>query len=460
MNNKKSNFIIVLTIIIFSFIIWNLSSDYIRIFDVQNSKIITNHTDEITSTWKTNKNDFNSWNFSFWVNNLFLDKDLDLDVFWKVYNIIKTNYYSIDKVDKEKLVYGATKGMVDALEDKYTTFMVPDEAEKFVQMLSGDFQWIWAVINKNELWVEIDRVLKGSPAEKNGLLKWDIIIKAWDIDLEELSVYEAVEEIKWPAWSVITLTIFRSWESDLIVKDIIREKITIPSVEGESYELNWKNIWYIALNIFWEYTSKEFKIELNKLKDTDWLIIDLRNNWGWYLNSAIEILSEFVDNDKLLVTTKYRDSSLNKSYYSQAKWWIYNKPIVIIINWNSASASEITAGTLRDYNLAMLVWEKSYGKWSVQEPIDDLNGWSQFNITIARWYTPKDRNIDLEWIEPDIEVNFEKEDYENMYDRQLEEAKKILEKFIDLKNIQLVVDEYEKNKEETSTGVLDEVEGE
>ena len=192
---------------------------------------------------------------------------------------------------------------------------------------------------------------------------------------------------------------------------------------------------------------------------TDWIVIDLRNNWWWYLQSAVEILSNFVENWKLLVTTKYKNSVLNNYYYSENTWKIFSKKIVILINWNTASASEITAWALRDYNKAILVWEKSYWKWSVQEPFN-LPDWSLLKLTIAKWYTPKDYSIDKNWINPDIEVNFQKEDYTPIpwkekefvpYDRQLEEAKKVLKDYVKFDNIWLVVSEYEKTHPKTWT---------
>jgi len=164
-----------------------------------------------------------------------------------------------------------------------------------------------------------------------------------------------------------------------------------------------------------------------------------------------------VEKWKLLVTTKYKDSLLNNYYYSENDWNIYGKKIVILINWNTASASEITAWALRDYNKTILVWEKSYWKWSVQQPFDLPDG-SLLKLTIAKWYTPKDYSIDKNGINPDIEVNFQKEDYTPVswkekefvpYDRQLETAKKVLKDYVKLDNIWLVVSEYEKTHPKT-----------
>ncbi len=387
-----------------------------------------------------------------------LKKDLDLDLFWQVYNIVSQNYYSSDEVNKKDLQYGVIDGFVKSLWDKFSEFMNPEITKEFENTLNGDFEWIGAVINKHELWIVVDRVLKWSPALKDGILKWDIVVEANGVDFKDLSSTEAVNYIKWPAGTKVTLKIIRSWESDFLIKEIQRDKIKIPSVD--TLDMKDEEIGYITLNMFWENTSREFLEILESFNNdtTKWIIIDLRDNGGWYLNSAVEILSNFIENNKPLVTTKYKDSILNNTYYSENGGKIFDKKIVVLINENSASASEITAGALKDYNKAILVGEKSYGKWSVQQPFDLSDG-SMLKLTIAKWYTPKDYSIDHNGIEPDIKVSFRKEDYtpepgkeEDFipYDRQLETAKEVLKKFIKLWNIGLVVDGYKKEHPELS----------
>jgi len=252
------------------------------------------------------------------------------------------------------------------------------------------------------------------------------------------------------------LEILRVWEKNILEKEVIRDKIKIPSVDTKDLEN--KNIWYISINMFWEETSKEFKKALEKNINKKWIIIDLRDNWWGYLQSAVEILSDFIEKDKLLVTTKYKNSFFNVPYYSINDWKLYNWKIVVLINENSASASEITSGALKDYKKAILVWVKSYGKWSVQKPFS-LKDWSMLKLTVAKWFTPNDINIDHEWIMPDVEVEFKKEDYTpdkwkekefKFYDRQLEVGKKVLKSFIDNDAYKLSIDKFlEKNKEYT-----------
>jgi len=291
---------------------------------------------------------------------------------------------------------------------------------------------------KKPIGVEIERILKWSPAKKYGIRAWDVVLEANEIKLEELSLYEAVEKIKWPAGTSVALKILRAWEPEMLEITVVRDKIKIPSIEEEYFEE--ENISYIAVNLFWEETSREFKEALKNIPErSNGLIIDLRDNGWWYLQSSVEILSEFLESKVALVETKYKQSEYNTTYYSNNNGNIFDKKIVVLVNENSASAAEITAGTLRKYNKAIVVWKKTYGKWSVQQPFDLTDG-SLLKLTIAKWFIPGWKNIDKEGIEPDIEIDFEKEDYDNEYDRQKEEAKKILKIFKELDVLQFCVD--------------------
>ncbi len=369
------------------------------------------------------------------------DKNLDLTLFWEAYNKIKKEYYSIEWIKNEDLVSWMITGLVNSLWDRHSEYMSTIEKKAFEETLSWDFEWIGAVVEKTEDWVIVSMVIKDSPAKLSWILAWDLILKADWQDLKDKNLYDAVKLIKWTAWTKVKLTILRAGEFKSFEKDVTRQKIVIPSIQTKIIEK--ENIWYIALNLFWDKTSEEFRSALKEVEDkkVDWLIIDLRDNWGGYLQSAVEILSEFIEKWNVLVKTKYRDTIFNNAYNSLNTWEIFNKKIVVIVNGNSASASEITAWALREYNKAIIVWEKTYGKWSVQEPFD-LSNWWLLKLTIAKWFTPKGRNIDKDWIEPDIEILLTKEDYEKLYDRQLEEAKKVIKDFIKYDALQLSVDKY------------------
>lgn len=376
-----------------------------------------------------------------------IKEDLDLTTFWEVYNEVQKNYYSFEWIKNEDLVNGMIKWMVESLWDKHSEFMNIEEQKQFEDMLSWDFEWIGAVVEINEIGVIIERLISGSPAKNAWLLSWDIIIKANGEELKGLSLYEAVGKIKWPAGTKVILTLIRQGENDIIEKEVIRDKIKIPSVNTEY--LDDGKIGYIALNMFGDTTDVEFKSALTevKSKNVEGLIIDLRDNGGWYLQSAVQILSHFIENNKTLVQTKYRNSFMNQKYISINDGEIFDKKIVIIINGNSASASEITAWALSDYGKAIIVWEKSYWKGSVQEPYSVKNG--LLKLTIARWFTPNGTSIEENGITPDIEIKFTKEDLDKKYDRQKEESIKILKDFIKNGALQITIDSYlEKNKKE------------
>lgn len=368
--------------------------------------------------------------------------EISLNNFWQAYNLIKQNYYAYPQLKKEELENGMIRGIVESLDDKHSEFMDSTEKKQFEDMLTGDFEWIGANVEKHPLGVLVENVISGSPAKKYWVKAKDIIIKANGEELKDKNLYDAVDKIKWPAGSKVILTILREGEKDLLDIEVIREKITIPSVESKVLD---DTLWYIVINLFWDNTSAEFKKSLKELqsKNITGLIIDLRDNGGGYLQSAVEILSEFTKGWDLLVETRYREAGDNTSYYSQNEGVIFDKKVVVLVNENSASASEITAWALRDYGIAIVVGEKTYGKWSVQEPFDLPNG-GLMKLTIAHWFTPKWKTIEKEGITPDVEVKYEKEDYEKKYDRQLEEAKKVLKEFIKTDVLQLSIDTYKK----------------
>jgi len=389
---------------------------------------------------ETKKEDFWVWKTS---------EKLDLTDFWEVYEIIEDEYYSWDVVSKEDLVHWAITWMVEALWDQHSEFMNPEITEKFNEMLEWDFEGIWAVVEESPLWVKIERIFKGSPAKKFGVMSWDIVIKANEFELQDLDLYDAVDKIKGPAGTTVLLTIIRAGEDDIIEIEVVRDKIQIPSVEEEILD---DNIWYIALNLYGQTTAGEFKMALKNLENQNivGLIIDVRDNGWGYLESAVDILSNFIAEWEILVKTKYTDDIFNTNYYSHNSGNLYEGKIVVLINGNSASASEITAWALSEYSKAILVWEKSYGKGSVQQPFDMEDG-SLLKLTVAKWFTPEWRNIEEEWVEPDIEISFLDEDYDNNYDRQLEEAKKILQRFIENETIGLTLEAYETEAEKNES---------
>ena len=383
----------------------------------------------------------NTWSKKFFTN--YSKYSFDISKFWEVHSFVKKNYYAVDGVKEEDIVDGMIRWYMEALWDKHSEFMNVSEKKQFDEMLAGDFEWIGAIVWKHELWVIVERLISSSPAKKSDVRAGDIIVKVDGLSIEWFNVYDAVAKIKWQAGTQVKLTILRMWEKDVLEKTLQRDKIKIPSVDSKVF--TGSQVGYIALNIFWDETSRDFRKAITQMKEekTKGIIIDLRDNWWGYLQSAVQILSELLKNGAPLVETRFRNSSLNKYYPSINDGDIYTWKIVVLVNENSASASEITAGALRENDRAILVWKKTYGKWSVQEPFD-LSSGDLLKLTIAQWYTPKGHMIDKKWIEPDIEVDFKEEDYKNQYDRQLEEAKEVLKEYIKTGALQLTIDKFTK----------------
>ena len=419
MSEKTSSFPRVLLIVFTSFLLGILFSQYID---------QRTHT-QLWITWGKSDKTLEETNRN----------DLDFSKFWKTYDILKQEYFLAEDVSKSDIEIGITQWLVESLGDPHSEFLDPETNKRFQDVLSWDFEGIGAVVEKVPLWVQVERLIKWSPAKQAWIMSGDIITAVNGEDIDTLDLYDAVEKIKWDAGTQALLKIFRVGEPDFLDIPVIRDKIQIPSVEWEVLD---GNIWYIAINLYGETTTQEFRKTLKEIQQQDiqGLILDVRDNGGGYLQSAVEILSGFIEDGQVLVETRYRDSFFDKKFYSSNSG-VFDKKTVVLINGNSASASEITAWALREYDKAIIVWEKSYGKGSVQQPFD-IEGGSLLKLTIAHWFTPKGKSIEEEGISPDIEVLFQDEDFENEYDRQLEEAKKILQSFEEVGSIQLAIDRY------------------
>lgn len=412
---NKNSFLTKILIYLTFFSLWVFFS-YAFLFNKAQNKVLK------TDFYNQNLN--NSWNI-----------ELNMDKYNNIFNYIKKYYYDFDDVDIKDLEESSIIWLVSWLNDPYTEYFNIKENQDFKEALSWDFEWIWAVLEKNELWVKIMSIIPNSPAEKSDLRVSDIVMEVNWQNIANMTTQEVVSLIKWPSWKEVNLLIKRL--DEIIKKQIFTWAIVIPSIKWEEID---KDIWYIAVSTFWEKTANEFRKEIEKFKNKKGIIIDLRWNWGWYLDIATDILSNFIPNWEVIAITKYKDWKEEK-YFSERDYELYTWKVVILVDWNSASASEILAWAMSDYQKAILVWNKTYWKWSVQEPIS-LPDWSMIKITIAKWFTPKDKNIDKQWINPDIDVSIKPEDIEKLYDRQLEEAKKVLKSFIENKYLKLSIDKY------------------
>lgn len=376
------------------------------------------------------------------VNNNFLqsedEKENELEYFKKKYerfetldDVLKSWYYEYEKIKNDDMMVWAVKSYIDSINDPYTVYMDAEQNSWFLGSLEGEenFEWIGAAVTKKEYYIQIEEVLKESPAMKAWLMPLDRIIMIDSGYVKEESLDDAVKRIKWPAWSSVSLAIERYGKDEkreLFEISINRENINLPSVSSEIFDINNKKIWYIEMFLIWEETENIFKKEVNKLKKEwiDWIILDLRWNGWWLMPISVEIVSHFIAQWDLVVSAKYKWYE-DEKYYS--KWfgefeWIKT---VVLIDWMTASAGEIIALALQEQAWAKLLGDTSFGKWTIQT-LEEFNDGDSLKYTIWRRFPPSDKSIDWIWIKPDIIVEFDIENYiEKSIDNQLEEAKNI-----------------------------------
>lgn len=347
----------------------------------------------------------------------------DFGIFWQALDKIKSEHFNGEEVKDKDFVYGAISGAVSALKDPNTVFFPPADAEKFEEDVSGSFGGIGAEIGIRNDQLVIVAPLKESPAERAGLKSGDKILLIDENQTAGLSVNDAVKLIRGEIGTKVKLTILRDdWEDP---KDftIVREIITVPTLDW-----NFKDgkILYIQLYSFNENAPRLFyKAAAEALvNNAQGLVLDLRNNPGGYLEVAVNLAGWFLDRGSLVVTERFK-SGKEISFRTNGNGALKRIPSVILINQGSASASEILAGALRDIRDMKLIGEKSFGKGSVQE-LQKLKDGSSLKITVAKWVLPSGQIIDKLGLTPDIEVKFTEEDKNKGGDPQLEKALELL----------------------------------
>ncbi len=340
--------------------------------------------------------------------------------FQQVLGLINQNYIYLDEVSTQNLEDTIVKGLVAGLEDDHSSYLTPEESKIFMENLDQNLVGIGAELTIEDGIIYVVTPLVSSPAEKAGLLPEDVIISVDGEDITQLNLLEVIQKIRGEKGTSVTLGILRS-ETDPFEITIVRDVINLDSVTHEDLE---DDIFYIRINQFSNDTSHEFKTAATKalLDQPKGIILDLRFNGGGYLESAIEILGEFLDKDQVAVSTQKQSDQIQNQMNANGTGRLQGIPVVVLINKGSASASEILAGTLQDYDIATIIGENSYGKGSVQEVIPFKDG-AHLKLTVAKWLTAKGRDIDKVGLKPDIEISISKEDLENEIDRQLEEAK-------------------------------------
>lgn len=343
---------------------------------------------------------------------------VDMQLFWDVWNLLASRYVDPGALNYKEMVYGAIRGMVFSLNDPYTAFLTPKENKDFQDNLDGNLEGIGAELTLRNEQVTVVSPLKNSPAKKAGLQPEDIIFKVDGEEILDVDFREVIRKIRGPKGSTVVLSILRKENPNLIDIPIVRDSINVSSVSWKMVE----EFALIELNQFGTTTTDEFNKAVNEILAArpKGLILDLRYNGGGFLDGAVDIASEFIQNGKV-VSIKKRNPEDDEVIYVNGRARILSYPLVVLINKGSASASEIVAGAIQDNNRGMIIGEPSFGKGTVQE-VDNLIDGSSIRLTIAKWFTPNDINISEKGIMPDIIVERTEEDIEKQQDPQLDRA--------------------------------------
>lgn len=353
-----------------------------------------------------------------------LDSNFNLNPLSNVWSVINSEYVNLSSIEKDVISYGLAKGLVDSLDDAYSAFLTPEETQVFTRELDQELEGIGAEITQEEGILKVVSPLKGSPAEKAGLKPGDIIIEIDGEDASLLNLFEAIEKIRGKRGSAVSLTIYREGANDTMEISIIRDVIEIESVTTELLD---NSIFYISINQFSDDTTKEFNAAVASalLNSPKGIILDVRYNGGGYLQTAVDILGEFLDKQSPAVIVETGADKFKETLKTNGKGRLAGIPLVVLINEGSASASEILAGALQDTNKAFLIGKNTFGKGSVQK-IEQFRDGSSLRLTIAEWLTPNGTSINKTGVAPDLEVEITEKDVENKTDSQLEKAKSYL----------------------------------
>jgi carboxyl-terminal processing protease len=339
-------------------------------------------------------------------------------VFWEAWHLIENEFYG-ELPTMQEVTYGAIRGVLVAIGDDGTSFIDPERAAIMREDITGGFEGIGAVVNMlpNGRLIIVEP-LPGRPAAQAGIQQGDLVLQVDDTPIQNMTLMEAVSLIRGPEGTTVRLTILRKGVKEPFEVTIVRARIEIEVVEWRMLD---DDLAYVKLNDFNAKATKELKEALQELmaQKPQGLIFDLRSNPGGFLQTSVEVASQFLDGGLVLIEKGRGD--LEKEYRVESGGLATEVPLVVLINMGSASASEIVAGAIQDSGRGILVGERTFGKGSVQLP-HTLSDGSELRVTIARWFTPKDREIQGIGIIPDIEVEMTLEDLEAGQDPQLERA--------------------------------------
>lgn len=341
-------------------------------------------------------------------------------------NII--NEYYLDEIDQEEVESWLYKGMIAGLGDNYATYYTKEELQKTTEASSGSYKGIGAVLTQDRTTglVTIVRCYEGTPSAKAGLLPGDVVYSVNDVEVAGTDLSEVVSMIKTEPGDTVKIQVAREGEEDYLSFDVERAHIEVPTVNSEMLD---GGIGYIEITEFDTVTEEQFKQALDDLENQgmEKLIIDLRNNPGGVLSTVCNMLEQILP-EGLIVYTE--DKAGNREEYKADGKNEFKKPLAVLVNGNSASASEIFAGAVKDYGIGTLVGTQTFGKGIVQR-IVNLNDGTAVKLTVSKYYTPKGNDIHKVGIEPDVEVELNEElkqkvTIEKSEDNQLQKAIEVL----------------------------------
>ena len=346
-----------------------------------------------------------------------------IDLFGEVLEKINKEY--VDEINQSESMDSAINGLLQSL-DPYSAYMSPEIFNEMQTETSGEFGGLGIEVSMESGVVKVISPIDDTPASKAGIKAGDYIVKINDIQVQGKSLSEAVDLMRGPVGSGIELTVRRRGEKKALIFEIVREIIQIKSVKAELLD---RNIGYIRLTSFNENSGDQIEKEIKRIEKDESVkayILDLRNNPGGLLSQAIKISDFFLDNGEI-VSTKSRKQIENRKWFAKKGDLTNGKVLIVLINYGSASASEIVAGALKDHKRAILLGENSYGKGSVQSIIPLKND-GAIRLTVAKYYLPSGKSISEVGVSPDIEVNESSDDFviKSETDNQLSYALKLL----------------------------------
>lgn len=348
--------------------------------------------------------------------------EVDYSLLWEALDVVGKKYIEKNNIDQRKVLFGAIQGAVRAAGDEYTEFFDPETLAQFKTELQGKFSGIGAEIGKRDGNIVVVAPLDDSPAQKAGLQPNDVIVKVDDNSVAGKNVDQVVDIIRGESGTKVKLTLFREGGDSTFDVTITRAQIELKSVKLSYKEVSGKKIAILKISRFGDDTQRLFDAAAGEIdaNHADGVVVDLRNNPGGYLDTSVDIASDWLEAGKLVVKEAHSEKDV-KDYLSTGRNRLGGIKTVVLMNGGSASASEILAGALKDNGKAILIGEKSFGKGSVQELIP-LSQNTAVKVTVAKWITPSGKNLHKDGLIPDVEVKMTEDDYKNQRDPQLDRA--------------------------------------